>query len=207
MKLAVYVGLSIVAVAVGTAAFAGITGSAHDFSGEAWNTSGEICLPCHVPHNASVGAGGESMVLWNHAITGESFTMYAAFAVDRPDRDQDSDVLLGSPSKLCLSCHDGVTALDSYGGTTGSTTIGAVDANLGTDLRNDHPIGIQYPSDYATYGYKDPSTLAPVRLIDWGSKTDRVECSSCHEPHDDTNTPFLRMNNAASALCLKCHDK
>ena len=29
----------------------GITGSAHDFSGQGWGTT-EICEPCHTPHNA-----------------------------------------------------------------------------------------------------------------------------------------------------------
>lgn len=199
--------------AVSIAAFGGISGTAHDFSGQAWNSSGEICLPCHTPHNSETGAGGESMVLWNHAITAETFTMYSEFAEDDAarvaDRDQDADVLLGSPSKLCLSCHDGVTALDAYGGAAGDPgTVVPASASMGIDLRDDHPIGIQYPTDFATYGYKDPSGLAPVRLVDWsGTKVNRVECTSCHEPHDDGFAPFLRMSNAASALCLKCHDK
>ena len=34
-----------------------------------------------------------------------------------------------------------------------------------------------------------------------------VECASCHDPHDNSNAPFLVMANTASALCLTCHDK
>ena len=30
----------------------GITNSAHDFSNKGWNSAGEICQPCHTPHDA-----------------------------------------------------------------------------------------------------------------------------------------------------------
>jgi predicted CXXCH cytochrome family protein len=34
-----------------------------------------------------------------------------------------------------------------------------------------------------------------------------VECGSCHDPHNTGNGTFLRMSNAASALCTTCHNK
>lgn len=35
-----------------------------------------------------------------------------------------------------------------------------------------------------------------------------VECGSCHDPHNTTGTTtFLRKSNAASAVCLTCHNK
>ena len=34
-----------------------------------------------------------------------------------------------------------------------------------------------------------------------------VECASCHDPHNVTNGTFLRVSNAASAVCLSCHVK
>lgn len=34
-----------------------------------------------------------------------------------------------------------------------------------------------------------------------------VECASCHQPHDNAYTTFLRNTNAASGLCLACHVK
>ncbi|MBI2313861.1 MAG: hypothetical protein HYU77_15285 [Betaproteobacteria bacterium] len=33
-----------------------------------------------------------------------------------------------------------------------------------------------------------------------------VECTSCHDPHND-NVAFLRITNEQSRLCLGCHDK
>ena len=35
----------------------------------------------------------------------------------------------------------------------------------------------------------------------------KVQCASCHDPHDATYTPFLVVDNTGSALCRKCHTK
>lgn len=42
-----------------------------------------------------------------------------------------------------------------------------------------------------------------------GNNQPSVECASCHEPHNGgaSGTPFLRISNAASALCTTCHNK
>ena len=40
-----------------------------------------------------------------------------------------------------------------------------------------------------------------------GNTGPSVECASCHDPHSDTNATFLRISNAASAVCLTCHVK
>ena len=180
----------------------GITGTAHDFSGRGWNTAGEICVVCHTPHNANT----TDSVLWNHELTAATFTMYTAFALDRTDRDAQSPEL-GGPSKLCLSCHDGTIAIDNYGPAGTSTDFITGDKNLTTDLSDDHPIGIKYPdATSGIVGYHDASLITPLKLTNWAGE-DRVECSSCHEPHNDSYTNFLRLSNAGSALCLKCHDK
>jgi predicted CXXCH cytochrome family protein len=49
---------------------------------------------------------------------------------------------------------------------------------------------------------KDPSTLkGKVRLDGDG----RVQCTSCHDPHDNQFGNFLAMDNTGSAICLSCH--
>ena len=158
----------------------------------------QICLPCHTPHNALLS--GDENVLWNHAETGETFTMYKSTA-NQPE----------GPSKMCLSCHDGVTAIDSYGGTSGTTVITGAKA-LGTDLSNDHPIGIEYPTSMPS-DYNDPATFAPglnggpgVKLVDINS-VNRVECVSCHQVHNNGLGSFLRVPLQESYICLQCHIK
>ncbi len=179
-----------------------IAGSAHDFSGEAWNGSGEICLPCHTPHNAL----STLVPLWNHDTSASTFTLYSSVTLD---------ATVGQPSAAslaCLSCHDGTVALDSFGGNTGNVFIGGGD-NLGTDLSNDHPVSFTYDAALATLdgGLHDPSTVnsglggtidADLLL---GAK---MECASCHDVHNSSGLAgLLRIDNAASALCLTCHDK
>lgn len=159
---------------------------------------GQICIPCHTPHNALLS--GEENVLWNHAETAQSFTMYSSTA-GQPE----------GPSKLCLSCHDGVTAIDNYGGNGGTGIVITGSANLGTDLSNDHPIGIEYVT--LAGQYNDPASFSPginsgpgVRLVTIGGM-DRVECTSCHEPHNNGLGFFLRVPLQESYLCLQCHIK
>ena len=79
--------------------------------------------------------------------------------------------------------------------------------NLGTDLRNDHPISIVYDvGQDAAFNAKAAVASGGLRLFGDGT-TDRVQCASCHNPHNNTNAPFLRISNAASALCTTCHIK
>jgi len=159
----------------------------------------QVCLPCHTPHNALLA--GEENVLWNHAETGETFVMYSSTA-GQPE----------SHSKMCLSCHDGVTAIDNYGGTGGTGIVITGSANLGTDLSNDHPIGIEYPT--ASPGqYHEPASFGPginngpgVRLVEVNG-LDRVECTSCHNVHNNGLGNFLNAPIQESYLCLQCHIK
>ncbi|UCF34004.1 MAG: hypothetical protein JSV78_01600 [Phycisphaerales bacterium] len=158
----------------------------------------QVCLPCHTPHNALLP--GEENVLWNHESTAETFIMYSSTA-GQPE----------GPSKMCLSCHDGVTAIDNYGGTGGTGIVITGPAALGTDLTDDHPIGIEYPNDPAEY--HDPSTFAPginngpgVQLVEINT-VERVECTSCHHVHNNGLGNFLRVPVQESYICLQCHIK
>ncbi len=160
-----------------------------------------VCLPCHTPHSARLDDSGENLALWNHAITDQTFQMYTTAADHQGGQPE-------GVSKLCLSCHDGATAIDSFGNNEGffndiKIAVG-LPSNLGTDLRDDHPIGIQYPPPDLT-GYNDKSAFAGVKVVTIDG-VDRVECTSCHDPHDNSLGMFLRQTLDGSALCLECHD-
>jgi hypothetical protein len=125
----------------------------------------EVCVFCHTPHGADVTTPN-APPLWNKRLaTGASYTTYAS--LNTPSLD--GEILpVGSISVACLSCHDGTQAMDNIinapgsggfnatgGGTNGlgyTWTAGAAPeglmpagiANLGTNLSNDHPIGIKY---------------------------------------------------------------
>lgn len=187
-----------------SSASAQITGSAHDFSSMAWS-GGEICLPCHTPHFAMAGLPR----LWNHTMSSATYTMH-----EGPGDQDDFDYR----SRMCLSCHDGTVALDSFGGMNGTSYMPA-SANLGTDFTNDHPVGsdAQYPPDpqpsWWSGSMKDPSQIpSAIRLREWvddaGVSHNVVSCTSCHNVHNRGNYDhMLVMSNSASALCLGCHIK
>ena len=116
-------------VAVSLTGSAQITGSAHDFSTQTWNTTGEICIVCHTPHNAVTLPDAP---LWNHQLSAiANYTLYDNTVSGT------FNATTGQPngaSKLCLSCHDGTIALDNFGiVTTGTNYILGVN-NLGSSL-------------------------------------------------------------------------
>jgi predicted CXXCH cytochrome family protein len=186
-----------------------ITGSAHDFSTQTW-AGGQICVPCHAPHNTATLAEAP---LWNHALSTATYTLYTTSTMNS---------VMAQPagvSKLCLSCHDGTVAVNSFGGTTGTTLITGTD-NLGINLSNDHPIGITYDAALVTAdGALKPITTAVT--IGAGTKTrvgtiasnmlyaGKLECASCHDVHNTfTNGgKLLKVTAAGSAICIACHDK
>jgi len=199
--LTIPLAICIMAFMAGTAT-GQISGSGHDFSLETWNTSGEICIACHTPHNAL-----STTPLWNHTISTATFTLYSSTTMN---------ATLAQPSGtslLCLSCHDGTVALDSYGGATGSTSLGTGDAAfLDNDLSNDHPVSFTYDATLATADGElhDPSTATGVggTIAATMLFSDKMECASCHDVHNGANLAGLLVkSNAASALCLTCHDK
>lgn len=131
----------------------------------------EICVFCHTPHGGDVTA---PVPLWNKRLGvagvpagGGTYTTYDT--LQTPSLDG-TVAEVGSISMACLSCHDGTQAMDNIINAPGSGGVladgggndgraftwnvgGTVDATgklvsgaalIGTDLSNDHPIGIQY---------------------------------------------------------------
>lgn len=183
--------------------FAQIAGTKHDLSQRFTGTTDQICIFCHTPHIATTGLAAP---LWNHALTTQTFQTYSSTVSPTFNSTTEQP---GGVSKLCLSCHDGTVALDAFGGRTGTTTIGSIRANLGTDLRTTHPISFTYDTALVTAdggGLVTPASASQV-VADIPLFNAKVECASCHNVHNNTNAPFLRASNAQSGLCLKCHIK
>lgn len=103
--------------------------------------------------------------------------------------------------------------------------------SIGTDLTDDHPVGVELP-DTAVYDFNAPTaTAGNIRFYDNNTNSHadsnevrfyntgegyEVECASCHDPHGVPSAgpgsalipSFLRVNNNnASTLCLTCHVK
>lgn len=168
----------------------------------------EICVFCHTPHSASTTAQ-----LWNRRdpASAPSYTPYVSTslksAVGQPN---------GS-SLLCLSCHDGTIALGellsrgastvAVSGVTASGTMAASPSLIGRDLSDDHPISFAYTAALAAGSggeLVNPASLTGKVKLD---ATGQMQCSSCHDAHDNSNGKFLVVANSASALCIACHTK
>ncbi|PIU79689.1 MAG: hypothetical protein COS73_03200 [Nitrospirae bacterium CG06_land_8_20_14_3_00_70_43] len=155
----------------------------------------EVCVFCHTPHESS-GVG----VLWNRNESVASYITYTSSTLQNaPGQPTGS-------SKLCLSCHDGTIALGEVRSRpapiafpTGLENLNAGPAFLDTDLQDDHPVSMAYPTTLPGYVQ---AALLDLPLDPAGL----VQCTSCHDPHDDAAGHFLRKPNLASALCTTCHD-
>jgi len=200
-----------------------VVGTAHDLSatgpGATTNVQ-RVCVFCHTPHQASAANG--QYPLWNHELSAVgSYGVYASPTLNASPTDI-GGATPGSAavSNLCMSCHDGTVSVISMwnppnevatvtltaGGNVGSDGLITGTPNLGTDLSDDHPINFTYDTALANAdgGLNDPATTPAVQALLIGGT---VQCSSCHDPHDNTYAPFLVTDNTNSALCTTCHIK
>lgn len=150
-------------------------------------------------------------------------------------------------SLMCLSCHDGISAMNVLfnnptpvdvldpTGPTGATKLGddapfpnQINKNIGerlssadsgvTNLTNDHPISIDYPSTDAGLVAMSSGTVGTLKLRLFPAPNGvftSMECSTCHDVHNYGETgvggavtgPFLAASNKNSGMCLNCHIK
>ncbi|MBI5753442.1 MAG: cytochrome c3 family protein [Hydrogenophilales bacterium] len=222
-------------------AAAGISATKHNLGSTGTGTNkfdgtGEICVFCHTPHGADTTA---AVPLWNRKLPAPAtYTTYNSLGTTSLDG---ATAPVGSVSIACLSCHDGTQAMNvminapgsgnynaagftlagtwtgpaqtaSPGGSLGYASI----VNIGTDLRNDHPIGIQYGGGGQTVttpsgAFNDPDFKAttfatlngnPVWWVDTGGagrqKTDIMLYTRNEASVAGGNQPFVE--------CASCHD-
>lgn len=195
------------AMLLGRSASAQILGSPHDFSG--LESSQRLCVFCHTTHNADTSV--IDAPLWNHDVTTQNYTLYNSATLDSAPSQPDG------VSRLCLSCHDGTIAVDSYGGNAGVIFLGGDEAVGADGLANDHPVSFIYDDSLANQdgGLFSPSS-APSSLGGTISQdllfNNRLECASCHDVHNggaaaSVDDELLVISLVQSQLCLTCHDK
>lgn len=225
MKTRVLIAVTLLA-GFAASAQAAIVGSKHDLSvnnnaaGTIHSTTqNQTCVFCHAPHNAVA-----NKLLWNrlNMPTGASMTIYTSFnttAMRTALGAANNTLVNNSSSLLCLSCHSLPTAnivalVTNTQGTNGTVAgAGAWATRTGNmnDLRNDHPVGIDYTAAFGVPGSQLVAAAAgkvgTLRLFASSNGSNQLECASCHNVHDNANGKFLANTNANSALCVICHVK
>lgn len=170
--------------------------------------SSAACQYCHAPHSGV----GNNTPLWTQQLSIKSYanltysstTMKNATTLPTP----------GGPTNLCLSCHDGSVAVGQTvvsGPLDMSGSMNATD-KFDAGLKSSHPVSVVTPlqdspvlvSTLASTG-ETADPLHKVALI-----KGTVECTSCHEPHqqnlDQVSLKFLVRDASNGAICLSCHD-
>ncbi len=199
----------------------------------------EICVFCHTPHGANIS---QVVPLWNRTMTAPAaFQTYAALGSATLDG---SIAEVGSVSLACLSCHDGQVAMDSLLNAPGSgnpltnwaftspestmSPAGLLTAGIaliGTDLRDDHPVGILYAAGNVAGNetnaatYTDPDFFAASVTNINGSNYWYVETSGNPSDGRDradmilyTRTDVTDVSGGTIAgaqpyvECASCHD-
>ncbi len=216
------------ALAVGSGA--GIVNSPHDFSAATtWNFTGEICRVCHVPHDHQ---RAEQLylngLLWNHQVSTATYTMYNqawSSTLDGAQSPQPDGI-----AKLCLGCHDGTVGVNQFDAQVNAAPTGFLmgDFNPGfvipgfvdgtnLDLRGTHPLSILYDTTADPNLNVTSTTMGTSGTIADVLDAGKVQCSSCHDVHDQESvagTHLLRVAQQTvagagepSGLCLTCHIK
>jgi predicted CXXCH cytochrome family protein len=157
------------------------------------------CKFCHVNEEENTNT---TSLAWQAAPKNNSYKPYSSSTLDAQISKP-----LGS-SKLCLSCHDGILAMEDI-------SIPALNSNqiIGTNLRGSHPVSFKYDTQLAVQdaGLIDPEsspsglggTIHSDMLINGN-----LECISCHDIHGIRGVKnYLVKSNNRSKLCLTCHDK
>ncbi len=233
MKKTLVLLLALTILALGAAvALAALSGTPHDLRTTGAN---ETCAFCHTPHLAvSPDTTGP---LWNRNQAAQAYTPYtsATFEMGPATVPQYG-------TGACAVCHNGVASTlvnvpgpgsivnSSYNfqmGVAPYNSTYATWANLGLDLKNDHPVGFTYNASLDTGGSGIPATI-PAQFKLYGTGRNQFECATCHAVHhtptatyttgtwDNTNKTytsvpagaqvyFLRTSNAESAMCRACH--
>lgn len=215
----------------------GVVSTVHNLA--TYNVDGsmnnEVCAFCHTPHSANtVSYAGTP--LWNKGAAAQTnFTMYGATNANTAGvtiAGTATATTVNPSSAICLSCHDGISAVNSIvnkpgpggyvaggqivnyrGNTTGWKMPGIFAVGAGGNMTDDHPISLPYRGDEV----HPPASLRPTAtdLVDWAGATKisdllrngNVECVSCHNPHSQAQS-FLRVStNQKSAICFGCHAK
>ncbi len=225
VSLAVALAVVLAMAVVGVYAASDVRNTKHNLAN--WSNNSyrstnynEVCVFCHTPHMA----GG--WPLWNRNYTAPTFIAYSSVMFDPQNYGG-----TGQPdetSKLCFSCHEAQNTATS---TSLFNTSNLVNGNppsfnftkihstaaLGTDLRDDHPIGFNYAAAAANTAYElYNASQAAANMGETAAAIfpgDQMTCSSCHDVHGKVGTDgvvipvLLRRSNASSMLCLSCHNK
>lgn len=187
----------------------GVLGGVHDFSTELADVGG-ACRACHVPHVQAFRPTTQPAERTSKPPTTQPTIGMSPPAFEMYRIGGQREVFVpgryapGPTSLLCLGCHDGTVATSTLSAAH-SMLAGVRQGFQMPDgfVWRDHPIGIAYPSDPHEFHPLSYVQQRGIRLPEG-----RLECVSCHDPHNEAGRDdLLSITNRQSRLCLTCHQK
>lgn len=178
------------------------------------NRSTQVCIFCHTPHSANVEGQAP---LWNRKFSTETFQRYSS---DTLQIRSISAANYGEPngsSRLCLSCHDGVSRLGNlYTGTeivmVGGAVTGVIEgfASFRPDTNKmktgHHPVSFVYNDSVLSsiQSYLPKLSYQATSLPDYVKldKQSRMQCTTCHDPHQNQSDDTVCYLPAGTATDL-----
>lgn len=183
-------------------------GSGGDSRGE------QICIFCHTPHNSNVAGQAP---LWNRKFTTmpNNFQRYTSLTLNIRHIASAQYGVGAQPngsSKICLSCHDGVSRLgEIFNGpeipmtspNISATSIYSFNPSLTNKmLSGHHPVSFVYLTGFSnssqsgsilpelvatgSYRFIPISSAGKVKLFDTSKNGNGwMQCTTCHDPHQN----------------------
>lgn len=207
------------------------SGKPASVSGFVTDSQQRLCAYCHTPHHAilpgDANAGtADYLPLWSHEVSTQSYQPYVSATFDSLGGQTMNGVdPLTGPSRLCMSCHDGITAVDNYYGLTPGHAMANPPAApftgqpvINLNGETNHPLGFSMADvipgflgatheDANSILAIDSTSLFKTGLTDSVKIVDRLfggaimTCSSCHDVHNTLNKVSFQ-NGAGNFLLL-----
>lgn len=186
----------------------------------------QICIFCHTPHNANVA---EQAPLWNRAFSTQTFQRYTGSATFKIKNLAVAQYGPGAQpngsSKLCLSCHDGVSKMSAIlrGGpitmnTDVITGLSSFKPSTNKMRYGHHPVSFVYATGYSYTSSPEAQSGTVIaglpvdyvfpQLIDGKVKVKLkdnyrdgrgwMQCTTCHDAHQNLSDEALCYDSAGT---------
>lgn len=148
----------------------------------------QLCRVCHGPR-----VHDQLIPLWDRRLPRGPFPLGAHLDDLEPGFPADPG------SQLCLACHDGSVA-------RAFPTDPAEHISRETDLGERAQIAPTHMNTHLftwsrNHELAKPDSAATGMTL----RGERIRCSTCHDPHDNTRGKFLKVESAQGAICQECH--
>jgi len=196
LSLLLAAGVPSLAMAVGAGRGIGTAQSPHNFSHESWLPVYKICIVCHIPHKRKKKT--IKGLPWDLEVKTSRYTLYDAAWSSSLTGIRELELvsiitrkrgnLPDGISKLCLGCHNGIIAPEVF--------------------KLHHFISREFDLTKSTLNNPNTTKMGLSGLISEVLEFGKVQCSSCHDVHDEEtvpNTELLRKKK--DVLCITCHKK